>query len=73
MGRQQANGGLCNQLRQVITDHGLSTQELSKQSGVEQILLLYFMRGKDIGLKDATKLASYFGLELQPKLGDSTE
>jgi ribosome-binding protein aMBF1 (putative translation factor) len=70
---QQTSGGLCNQLREAITTHGLSAQELSKQSDVEQTLILNFMRGKDIGLKQATKLASYLGLELRPQSRESTE
>lgn len=54
-------------LRETIAKSGLSANQLAKASGVYQQTISEFLRGKDIRLQTAEKLAAYFGLELKPR------
>lgn len=53
-------------LRDVIRDSGKTALEIWMATGVSQPTITEFLRGKDMRLKTAQKLASYFGLELRP-------
>jgi transcriptional regulator with XRE-family HTH domain len=52
-------------LRQAIAKSGKSVNQIAKDSGVLQQALSKFMRGGDIRLATAQKLADYFGLALK--------
>lgn len=55
-------------LLNVAKGSSLSQKKLAEESGVNRISLMRFMRGEtDLTLKAASRLAEYFGLELQPK------
>lgn len=57
-----------NILRGAVRASGLSMRRLSQQSEVNRISLMRFMRGEtDLNLTAASRLAEFFGLELQPK------
>lgn len=53
-------------LRKSVASSGLSGNQLSKKSGVEQTTLARFLRGDDMAISKASKLADYFGLSLMP-------
>ena len=55
---------IAQQLRDAIADSGLSAKELSKVSGVEQTTLSRFIRGRDMGVNRAAKVAAYLGMRL---------
>lgn len=57
---------MADTLRKAIRDSGLSALALSKKAGVSQPQISYFLRGKDIRLATAQKLAHILGLSLQP-------
>jgi transcriptional regulator with XRE-family HTH domain len=61
---------LCDQLREEIRNRGLSEFELSRATGVEHVLIVHFLRGKDLGIKRAARLAAFLGLQLRPKSSD---
>lgn len=52
-------------LREAIRDSGKTALELWMATGVSQPTITEFLRGKDMRLKTAEKLASYLGLELR--------
>lgn len=54
-------------LREAIHNRGFSALALSKVTGVPQPRISAFMRGGDLRLFNANKLADYLGLALQPK------
>lgn len=58
---------MADVLRTAIAKSGLSALALSKKTGVAQPIISAFLRGKDIRLATANKLARYLGLELRPK------
>ncbi len=58
---------LADILRKAITDSGLSALQLSKETGVSQPSITEFLRGKDMRLTNASKIAAYLGLELKKK------
>lgn len=58
---------LADTLREAIEKCGLSALALSKETGVSQPRITEFLRGKDIRLATAQKLAKYLGLELRRK------
>ena len=62
-----SGGSLTEQLRLAIRECGLTKDELSEATGVAHILIVHFMLGKDIGIKDASKIAAYLGFELRSK------
>lgn len=54
-------------LRKAITASGKSALKLPKDTGVSQPTITEFLRGKDIRLKTASKIAKVLGLELKSK------
>lgn len=56
---------MAEQLRKAIRDSGLSANELAQQTGVNQTLISRFLRGKDMGIERASKIAVYLGLSLK--------
>lgn len=58
---------LAEMLRDAIRKSGLSANELAAQTGVPQTTLSRFLRGKDMGIHRASKVAEHLGLELKPK------
>ncbi len=52
-------------LREAIQKSGKSVNQIAKETGVLQQSLSKFMRGKDVRLETAQKLADYFGLSLR--------
>jgi plasmid maintenance system antidote protein VapI len=64
---KQIETPLTTVLRKAIADCGLSFKRLEKETGVTRQTLMGFVRGeRTIYLDIADKLASYFGLALQP-------
>lgn len=58
---------VADSLRKAIRDSGLSANALSQLTGVDQTLISRFLRGKDMGIERASKIAAHLGLELKPK------
>jgi len=58
---------MADLLRAKIRASGLSAAKLGKETGVTQQAISVFLRGKDIRLDTAQKLADYFGLTLKEK------
>jgi hypothetical protein len=58
---------LVDQLRQAIRECGMTKRELAEATGVAHILIVHFMVGRNLGIKEASKIAAYFGLDLRPK------
>lgn len=54
-------------LRDAIRNSGKTALEIWMATGVSQPTITEFLRGKDMRLKTAQKLAAYFGLELRTK------
>lgn len=52
-------------LREAIRKSGLSALALSKETGVSQPTITQFLRGFDLRLSTAQKLAKFLGLELR--------
>ncbi len=55
---------MAAKLREAIRKSGLSALALSKVTGVSQPTITEFLRGADMKLDTAQKLATYLGLEL---------
>ena len=71
MAKKRASGQevspLIGILKETIRDSGLSLNELSKRTGVDNSQLSRFLRGERIiSLTAAEKLVEYFGLKLAP-------
>jgi ribosome-binding protein aMBF1 (putative translation factor) len=58
---------MADRLRSAICASGLSANELANKNGVPQTTISRFLRGKDMGIHRASKLAAYLGLELKAK------
>ena len=58
---------ITDQLRHAIRGSGLTVNEVAGESGIPQAMLSRFMRGKDLRLSTADRLAEYFGLILRPR------
>ncbi len=58
---------MADQLRQAIRNCGLSANQLADETGIDQTLISRFLRGKDMGIDRASKIAAYLGLELKSK------
>jgi len=56
---------MADRLRAAIIKSGLSANELGKQCGVQQVTISRFLRGRDISLSRASRIAKYLGLELK--------
>jgi len=57
---------LTDQLLTAIHKRGLTERELAEATGVDHISIIYFIRGKDLGLRRASKIASFLGLAFCP-------
>ena len=57
---------IADQLRKAIADSGHSANHIAKETGVDQTLISRFLRGKDMGIVRAAKIAAFLGLELKP-------
>jgi transcriptional regulator with XRE-family HTH domain len=55
---------VADALRQAIRDSGESANQIAKATGVEQTSISRFLRGKDMGIERASKIAEYLGMEL---------
>ncbi len=65
MVKQQVDTMTADQIRQFVTDSGLSYYRIAKESGVPQPVVSRFMSGQqDILLGTAEKLAAFLGLRL---------
>jgi transcriptional regulator with XRE-family HTH domain len=58
---------VADALRQAIRDSGESANQIAKATGVEQTSISRFLRGKDMGIERASKIAEYLGMELTHK------
>lgn len=58
---------LADKLRAAILDSGYSANELAKQTGVDQTTISRFLRGYDMTIHRASKIATFLGLDLKPK------
>ena len=58
---------IADQLRKVIRDSGLSANQLAKVTGVDQTTISRFLRGEDMTIHRAAKIAKYLGVELREK------
>lgn len=56
---------LADTLRTAIQKSGLSANELAAKTGVKQTTISGFLRGRDMRLSNATRIAIYLGLELK--------
>lgn len=57
---------MANDLRNAVAETGKSANEIAKASGIPQTTLSRFLRGDDMSISRAAKLAAYLGLELKP-------
>lgn len=55
---------IADVLREAIRKCGLSALRLSKETGVPQPTISEFLRGRDIRLSRAQKIAKFLGLKL---------
>lgn len=58
---------VADTLREAIRKSGLSANELAKRTGVTQTTISGFLRGRDMRLSHASKIAAYLGLSLTRK------
>jgi hypothetical protein len=58
---------LIDRLRQAISDCGMTKRELADATGVAHMVIVYLMIGRDIELKEASRIADYLGLDLRPR------
>jgi ribosome-binding protein aMBF1 (putative translation factor) len=59
--------GIGDQLIAAIKASGISQNQLAKATGVLQTSISFFLRGQDMGIHRAAKIADYLGLELVSK------
>jgi predicted XRE-type DNA-binding protein len=62
-----AKDGIGDQLIAAIKASGISQNQLAKATGVLQTSISFFLRGQDMGIHRAAKIAEYLGLELVPR------
>lgn len=60
---------MADVLRDAIRKSGKTALDLSAATGVSQPTITEFLRGADMRLTTAQKLAAHLGLELRPKRG----
>ena len=58
---------VAESLRRAILNSGLSANQLAKKAGVPQTTISRFLRGKDMGVHRAAKIAAVLGMELKSK------
>jgi transcriptional regulator with XRE-family HTH domain len=64
---------LADQLRQAITDSGLTMSDISRETEVHRSQLSRFMRGqRDLGLQVADRLCQFLGLSLTKDAGPAS-
>lgn len=56
---------LAETLRDAIRKSGLSANELAQKTGIKQTTISGFLRGRDMGIERASKIAKYLGFELR--------
>lgn len=56
--------GLSDAIRQAVAISGVSGNQLAKETGIGQGVISRFLRGKDITLRRAEKIAARFQLRL---------
>jgi len=56
---------LADQLRKAIHDSGQSANEIAKACGVPQTTVSRFLRGGEISIGKASKIAVYLGMSLK--------
>lgn len=61
---------MAEQLRQAMRDSGQSANQIAQATGINQTLVSRFLRGKDMGIERASKIAAYLGLTLKPDKKD---
>ena len=65
MNMTRHNNTICDTLRQVIRDSGISMYRLEKESGVNRLCVARFLNGKAMYSHHLDVLCDYFGLELK--------
>lgn len=63
--KQPTPPDIAEQLRVAIRDSGQSANAMAKACGIPQTTLSRFIRGEDMGIHRAAKVAAYLGLELK--------
>jgi plasmid maintenance system antidote protein VapI len=67
MSKSKQAGPITDLLRQTIIESGMPMKALARETGVQRLSIMRFVRGEQsIRLDVADKLAAYFGLALQP-------
>lgn len=56
---------MAETLRKAMVACGLSANQLAQETGVPQTTISRFLRGKDMGIERASKIAAYLGLVLK--------
>lgn len=57
---------MANDLRNAVAASGQSANEIAKACGIPQTTLSRFLRGEEMSIGRAAKIAAYLGLELKP-------
>lgn len=55
---------MAEKLRAAIRESGMSANALGQATGVEQTTISRFLKGSDMGIHKASKIATYLGLKL---------
>ena len=55
---------ICDTLRQIIRESGISMYRLEKDSGVNRLCIARFLDGKEMYTHNLNALCEYFNLEL---------
>lgn len=58
---------IAEALRKAIAESGLSANELAAHTKIPQTTISRFLRGKDLGIHRAAKIAAYLGFELKKR------
>jgi transcriptional regulator with XRE-family HTH domain len=58
---------MADALRAAVLNSGYSANQIAKATGVPQTTLSRFLRGEDMSVHRAAKIAAYLGLELREK------
>ncbi|MBM3996754.1 MAG: helix-turn-helix domain-containing protein [Planctomycetes bacterium] len=67
MSKSKQASPITDLLRQTIIESGMTMKAIERETGVQRLSIVRFIRGEQsIRLDVADKLAAYFGLALQP-------
>lgn len=67
MSKSKPAGPITDLLRQTIIASGMTMKALERETGVQRLSIVRFVRGEQsLRLDIADKLAAYFGLTLKP-------